>query len=46
MPDWYPHWASIEFSDMADWHVLAVRTAAMYRDQSAIGPRTRSEMKS
>lgn len=40
-PDWHPHWAYVEFSDMPDWNHVAAPTAAMYR-QAAAGPRARA----
>lgn len=42
MPDWYPHWPVIEFSNAPDWHDVAAKTAALYREQAAAGPRTRA----
>lgn len=44
LPDWYPHWAYVEFSDMADWGAVAAPTAAMYRAVEKPGPRTRAQV--
>lgn len=44
VPDWYPFWPYIEFSNMPSWAELARFTAEMYRRESVIGPSTRARI--
>ena len=44
VPDWYPMWAFLEFSDMADWQTVAARTHALYERQSRPGALTKARI--
>ncbi|MEX0733937.1 MAG: DUF3857 domain-containing protein [Steroidobacteraceae bacterium] len=44
VPDWYPLWAYVEFSDIGDWNEVAARTAALYQRESTTGPLARAQI--
>lgn len=44
IPEWFPFWSYIEFSDIGDWHEVAATTAALYQRESTIGPLARERI--